>query len=102
MLRPLFKSKPGPQDQPKTRSPHHAVIVGYGPVGQTVSRLLQKHGIDPTIIELNLDTVRRLNSEGARAVYGDATNADILKEAGVATTLGLILSAPASPRNRPS
>jgi len=78
---------------------NRAVIVGYGPVGQTVSELLQKHGVDPTVIELNIDTVRRLNSEGATAVYGDAMNPDILEEAGVSTALGLILSAPASPES---
>ncbi len=73
-----------------------AVVVGYGPVGQSVTNLLQKRGIEPIVIELNIETVRRLNEEGTRAVYGDATQPDILKEAGVATAIGLILSSPAS------
>ena len=50
-----------------------AVVVGYGPVGQTVCRLLRQQGIVPTVIELNIETVRRLNQEGIRAIYGDAT-----------------------------
>ncbi len=80
-------------------SRNRAVIVGYGPVGQTVSELLRLHGIESTVIELNLETVRRLNSEGVHAVYGDAMDREVLTEAGVATALGLILSAPASPES---
>jgi CPA2 family monovalent cation:H+ antiporter-2 len=51
-----------------------AVVVGYGPVGQTVCGLLRQQGIAPTVIELNIETVRRLNQEGIRAIYGDATH----------------------------
>ena len=79
---------PAPQADPE----HRAVIIGYGPVGRTVSRLLSENQIEPTIIELNLETVRRLRQEGTPAVYGDATHGDTLKEAGVATAGSLILS----------
>jgi CPA2 family monovalent cation:H+ antiporter-2 len=71
---------------------HRAVIIGYGPVGQTAARLLRENGIEPTIIELNLETVRRLRSEGIFVVYGDACLRDTLKSAGVETTGNLILS----------
>lgn len=75
---------------------HRAVIVGYGPVGQTVCQLMRQHGIEPVIIELNFETVRRLNSEGTRAVYGDARHSDILADAGVARAIALVLSSPSS------
>ena len=42
-----------------------AVVVGYGPTGQTVTRLLRENGISPTVIELNMDTVRAMRQEGA-------------------------------------
>lgn len=74
-----------------------AVVVGYGPVGQTVCRLLQQQGIAPTVIELNIKTVRSLNQDGIRAIYGDATHPDILREAGVPTAIGLVLTPPAPP-----
>jgi monovalent cation:H+ antiporter-2, CPA2 family len=74
-----------------------AVVVGYGPVGQTVCRLLRQQGIAPTVIELNIETVHRLNQDGIRAIYGDATRPDILREAGVPTALGLVLTPPAPP-----
>ena len=75
-------------------SPHHrAVVVGYGPVGQTVTRLLQDNNIEPTIIELNRDTVRCLREAGVSAVYGDASHREILQGAGVGSAGSLILSA---------
>ncbi|MQA31051.1 MAG: hypothetical protein GEU82_14670 [Luteitalea sp.] len=41
-------------------------------------------GIEPTVIELNVDTVRRLRGEGIRAVYGDAGHRDTLTAANIA------------------
>jgi CPA2 family monovalent cation:H+ antiporter-2 len=76
---------------------YRAIVVGYGPVGQTVARLLRESEIEPTIIELNLETVRQLRAEQTSAVYGDATHRDILKEAGVEQAVTLILSASGLP-----
>ena len=61
---------------------HQAVVVGYGPVGRTVTRLLTENHIEPTVIELNMDTVRALRTDGIRAVYGDAGHANTLRDAG--------------------
>lgn len=70
-----------------------AVIVGYGPGGQTVARLLQENNIDLTIVELNVQTVKRLHSQGFRAIYGDVARIDTLTEAGVKQAGVLVLSA---------
>src|SRR5262245_7659331 len=35
---------------------HRAVVVGYGPVGRAVTRLLSENEIAPTLIEMNVDT----------------------------------------------
>jgi len=59
-----------------------AIVVGYGPVGRTLVRLFQENGITPTVIELNLDTVHRLREDGIRAVYGDSTHRETLRDAG--------------------
>jgi K+:H+ antiporter len=74
-------------------SGHRAVVVGYGPVGQTVTRLLQENNIEPTIIELNRDTVRSLRESGVSAIYGDASHREILQGAGTGSAGSLILSA---------
>jgi CPA2 family monovalent cation:H+ antiporter-2 len=72
---------------------HRAVVVGYGPVGQTLTRLLRENEVEPTVIEMNVDTARRLREEGVRAVYGDAKHEETLKAAGVARAGSLFLTA---------
>jgi CPA2 family monovalent cation:H+ antiporter-2 len=72
---------------------HRAVVVGYGPVGRTVTRLLRENGVAPAVIELNMDTVRRLREEGLLAVYGDAAQVDTLRAAQIDHAASLILSA---------
>ncbi|MFN7983557.1 MAG: cation:proton antiporter [Vicinamibacterales bacterium] len=70
---------------------HRAVVVGFGPTGRTVVRLLRDNGVAPTVIELNMDAVRTLKEEGVDAIYGDATRPDTLDAAGVAKAGILIL-----------
>jgi CPA2 family monovalent cation:H+ antiporter-2 len=69
-----------------------AIVVGYGPIGQTVTELLLDNQIEPTVIELNLDTVRRLAVFDVRAIYGDATRPEVLLEAGVSRASYLIIT----------
>ena len=71
---------------------HRAVLIGYGPTGRTVARMLKENGIEPTVIEINIETVRELREHGADAVYGDATRPETLVEAGIATADNLILT----------
>jgi len=90
---PPHKAALIPDRTPAASSRYRAIVVGYGPVGQTVVRLLQDNDIEPTIIELNRDTVRCLREAGGSAVYGDASHRDILQGAGVGSAGSLILSA---------
>jgi monovalent cation:H+ antiporter-2, CPA2 family len=73
-----------------------AIVVGFGPVGQSVTRLLAGLGIVAAVVELNIDTVRQLQSSGTPAVYGDAAHPEVLKQAGLAEAVALVLSAPGS------
>ena len=77
---------------------HRAIVIGYGPTGRTVTRLLQDNGIAPTVVELNIDTVRQLKQDGLATVYGDATKRDTLVSAGVETAGHLILTSPGETR----
>lgn len=70
-----------------------AVVVGYGPTGRTLTRLLRDNGLEPTVIEMNLETVRHLRSEGLPAVYGDARYRETLIAAGLAGARHLIVTA---------
>lgn len=73
-------------------SQDRAVVVGYGPTGSTVARLLRENGIEPVIIELNLDNLRKLRADGFACAYGDALQRETLKGAGVESAVALILS----------
>jgi CPA2 family monovalent cation:H+ antiporter-2 len=71
---------------------HRAIVVGYGPTGRTMTRLLRENGVEPTIVELNVETVRQLRQDGITAVYGDATQPATLEGAGAAGAGSLILT----------
>jgi CPA2 family monovalent cation:H+ antiporter-2 len=71
---------------------HKAVIVGHGPVGRTLQRLLRANRFDPVVIELNHVTVRRLNDEGTSAIYGDAIHREILESAGLEHSVAFFLT----------
>jgi CPA2 family monovalent cation:H+ antiporter-2 len=60
-----------------------AVVVGYGPVGQSVHRLLHDAGRATVIVDLDIDKVAHLRARGQNAIYGDASHHDILEQAGV-------------------
>ena len=73
-------------------SQDRAVVVGYGPTGSTVARMLRENGIEPVIIELNLENLRKLRADGFSCAHGDALHRDTLKGAGVENAVALILS----------
>jgi CPA2 family monovalent cation:H+ antiporter-2 len=70
---------------------HRAVVIGFGPTGRTVVRLLRDNGIAPTVIELNMDAVRALRQDGIDAIYGDATRRETLDACGIGKAGTLIL-----------
>ncbi|HVK12328.1 MAG TPA: cation:proton antiporter [Gemmataceae bacterium] len=71
-----------------------AVVVGFGPVGQTVDRLLRDAGLTTVVIDMNLDTVADLRRQGRTAVFGDASREAILEGAGVPRASHLVLTLP--------
>ena len=84
------------KDRPLTMSPqdsHACVLLGYGPVGQIVYKLLTDQGSHVTVIDLNLNTVRSLRAQGIAALYGDVLRPGTLEDAGLTTAACLILSA---------
>jgi CPA2 family monovalent cation:H+ antiporter-2 len=88
---PLDRVTAAVQSRPSNPA-HRAIVVGYGPSGRTVTRLLKENDVESTVVELNLDTVRRLRSEGVSAVYGDAAHPDMLRSAGVSSVASLVLT----------
>ncbi len=69
------------------------VVIGYGPVGKIICRILSDNALTPVVVEMNMDTVQALKAGGTKAVYGDAARRDVLEHAGVARAEGLVITA---------
>lgn len=80
----------GEDDIPDVK--HRAIIVGYGPVGQIIVRILQQNHIEPVVIEMNLDTIKQLRQKRICAVYGNAGQNATLQGAKIESARTLILS----------
>ncbi len=78
-----------------------AVIVGYGPVGRVVDALLRDAGLHTVVIEMNIDTVESLTRAGHSAIYGDATLAEVLDQAGLRRAVYLVVTLPHSASRAP-
>jgi CPA2 family monovalent cation:H+ antiporter-2 len=63
-------------------------------VGQTVVQLLRDNNIEVTVVELNVGTVKALQAQGIRAIYGDATRIQTLTGAGAREASVLVLTTP--------
>ena len=79
-----------------------AVVVGYGPVGQAVDLVLRQAGLETVVVDLNLDTVAELAAQGRLAIYGDASQGEILKQAGIARASHLVVTLPHSVNRTPA
>lgn len=73
-----------------------AVVIGYGPVGQTVDRLLREAGLVTVIVDSNMDTIAGLHREERAAIFGDASREAILESAGIDRATHLVLTLPQS------
>ena len=89
----LGKREPVAPTQPAAIVSNDCILVGYGPVGRIVYRLLTDRDNSVMVIDLNLDTVRRMKAEGMTSLYGDVLRPGTLEEAGIANASSFILSA---------
>ena len=72
----------------------HAIIVGYGRVGEIIGDGLKAQGFYFIVVDEDRRRVERLRKQGLTAVYGDATAAGVLEAAGIAGAKLLILAIP--------
>ena len=77
-----------------------AVVVGYGPVGRTLCKILIRFGVQTCVVDLDLKTVQRLTTMGREAVFGDATRREVLD--GRRAPLGALPHRHARPISRPA
>jgi len=68
------------------------VIIGFGRVGQIVSRILHMYGFKFTALENNPSQVDFVRKFGSKIYYGDATRLDLLRAAKVDQAKLIVLS----------
>jgi len=78
----------------KPQGAAEVVIVGYGPVGRSIEHRVDEIGLSHVVVEMNVDTVLALQGQGKRALFGDATNSQILEAAGIRTATYLVVTLP--------
>jgi CPA2 family monovalent cation:H+ antiporter-2 len=70
------------------------VLVGYGRVGQRISRQLNDQGISHVVVEQNREQVEKLRANNQLAVSGNATDPAVLIQAHVARAALLVIATP--------
>ncbi|WP_419895911.1 monovalent cation:proton antiporter-2 (CPA2) family protein [Roseomonas sp. USHLN139] len=58
------------------------MVVGFGRMGQLVTQVLQRHGVQPVLIDTDVQRIQDAARFGARVHYGDGTRLDVLRAAG--------------------
>lgn len=71
-----------------------AVIIGYGPMGQMVSHLLETLGFSSIIIDRNIDSIQRIKKIGLQTIFGDAAQSNILESAFIESASLLVITVP--------
>ncbi|WP_412068462.1 cation:proton antiporter [Rubrivirga sp. IMCC43871] len=61
----------------------HTIVVGYGPAGRRLGRVLGEVGVPYAVSDLNPASLREADADGAETVFGDAAREPILKSLGV-------------------
>lgn len=61
----------------------HAIVCGYGPVGQRLVEALDAAGVASIIVDLNAETVRRLHKAGRQVLFADAAHSETWDLAGI-------------------
>lgn len=80
------------EDQPDASL--HVIVAGYGPVGRAVAEQLERADADVTIVELNTTTIERQQQLRKVCVFGDVSDEDTLRRAGIERADALILTVP--------
>jgi CPA2 family monovalent cation:H+ antiporter-2 len=72
----------------------HAILCGYGPIGETIGRGLRENEVPFLALELNPTTVERARREGIAIHYADAAQPGVLEHAGIARAKAVLVTVP--------
>lgn len=73
---------------------NHVIICGFGRVGDQAAEELKSHGTPVVIIECDAEKAEGLRNQGYQVIYGDATEDDNLRLAGIDRARALLTTLP--------
>lgn len=80
-----------------TEDKDRVIVVGYGPSGQIITRILDEYNLEVIVLEMNIDTVQQLAAQGIHAMHGDARLLTILRLAGADKAKAIIITTASAP-----
>jgi CPA2 family monovalent cation:H+ antiporter-2 len=75
----------------------HAIVCGYGPVGEALVQALSAQGVSSLVVDLNASTIRKLQSDGQPALFADAAQREVWDLCGVDRAKLVAFTFPATP-----
>lgn len=87
-----FKKKASSLPKEEASLSLKALVVGFGPIGKEVVKIVKESGFIPIIIEQNIDTVSSIGHHAV--IFGDAEESNILKEAHIEEAVLLLITIP--------
>jgi monovalent cation:H+ antiporter-2, CPA2 family len=81
------------EDKQRPRE-EHVILVGYGRVGSRIAKRLHDGGRALVVIEDQPDIARQAQADGMQVVLGNATQPQVLREAGMEHASKLLIAIP--------
>ena len=72
---------PEPEELPPLQIENHAIVVGYGRVGNQLAKLLRERGVPVVVVEDDADLVAQSREAGFPSVRGNAASERVIREA---------------------
>ncbi len=70
----------------------HAIVIGYGRVGQLVCQMLDRHGLPHLAVDSNPNNIPSQRRKTGNVYFGDATDPDFLEACGLAEARAVIVT----------
>ncbi len=91
---PIFKSFDEGDTKTSIGLTNHAVVLGHGRVGKYISRVLYASSIDFVVVDYNNHIIKNLKQSGVAVIYGDPSEAEILRAANIANARVVVIAIP--------
>jgi monovalent cation:H+ antiporter-2, CPA2 family len=83
----------GPTPAPVSKGMRdHVVVVGYGRVGTHIGRVLDYLSLPYLVVESDAERAKEFQNTGAKTLFGDAANSEILTHAGLEDARALVVT----------